>query len=164
MKAISLWQPWASLWFSAAKIHETRHWPLKHRGWLVVHAAKRTIDDFQGEDDLDEVCDRVLGKGWSSAMPRGALIGAVEIIECRRTEDILKGFQELDDYVCGDFSEGRYGWKRADKFITFEKPVPYRGMQSLFDVPDSVIPKRTVLSFPGDPDLELFPVGAEHKM
>jgi activating signal cointegrator 1 len=138
MKAISLWQPWASLWLSPAKIHETRHWPIKHRGWLVVHAARRTIDDYRG-DDLDQVCDRVFGKGWNADLPLGALIGAVNIIECKRTEDILSGYQEPDDYVCGDFSKGRYGWKR-DKLIVFDKPIPYSGKQRIFSVSDSLLP------------------------
>jgi hypothetical protein len=40
MKAISLWQPWASLWCSPRKIHETRHWPTNNRGWMLVHAAQ----------------------------------------------------------------------------------------------------------------------------
>jgi hypothetical protein len=45
MKAISLWQPWASLLFTTprAKLHETRHWPTSYRGLLYIHAAKRPM-------------------------------------------------------------------------------------------------------------------------
>src|ERR1700686_4960464 len=53
MKAISLWQPWASLWCSTRKVHETRRWPTSHHGWLAVHAAKKLVSDC-GEE-LDEI-------------------------------------------------------------------------------------------------------------
>jgi activating signal cointegrator 1 len=55
MKAISLWQPWASLWFTDSKIHETRHWSTRHRGPLYVHAAKRPIRESDLSDRLIEI-------------------------------------------------------------------------------------------------------------
>ena len=45
MKAISLWQPWATAIAVGAKRIETRHWPTKHRGPLMIHAAKRKVID-----------------------------------------------------------------------------------------------------------------------
>jgi len=146
VKAISLWQPWASLWLSPAKIHETRSWPTKHRGWTLVHAAKRSPDDFQGQDELDEVCKRVLGAD-APLGPRGALIGMVNIVDCQRTEAILNGYQEPDDFVCGDYRPGRYGWRRSD-YVIFKKPIPYRGMQMLFSVPESVLPPEAKALIP----------------
>src|SRR3546814_21127441 len=41
VKAISLWQPWASAIALGHKSIETRHWPTKYRGELAIHAAKR---------------------------------------------------------------------------------------------------------------------------
>jgi len=41
MKAITLYQPWASLLAIGPKKHETRSWKTKHRGWIAIHAAKR---------------------------------------------------------------------------------------------------------------------------
>ena len=41
MKAISLWQPWASAVARRAKFNETRHWATSYRGTLAIHAAKR---------------------------------------------------------------------------------------------------------------------------
>src|SRR6266851_1649200 len=54
MKGISLWQPWASLWCSRRKVHETRHWRCRHRGWLLVHAAKRFEKDFDLGEPLPQ--------------------------------------------------------------------------------------------------------------
>lgn len=39
MKAITLWQPWASLVATGAKIIETRSWGTRHRGPIAIHAA-----------------------------------------------------------------------------------------------------------------------------
>jgi len=43
IKAISLWQPWASLVANGLKLYETRGWPTKYRGVLAIHAAKRPL-------------------------------------------------------------------------------------------------------------------------
>jgi len=139
MKAISLWQPWASLWCSEAKIHETRHWPTSHRGWLVVHAAKRSIDDFTG-GELDDICDSIWGHHWGLELPRGAIVGMVNVVDCVPTEKVLQGYQEPDDYACGDFSPRRYAWKRQ-QYQVFDTPIPYRGQQGMFSVPDDILPK-----------------------
>jgi activating signal cointegrator 1 len=140
MRAISLWQPWASLWLTAAKVHETRHWPTLYRGWLVVHAAKRAIDGDTGDSGLEGICCRFFGPDWRATLPRGALLGTVDIVDCVRTEKILRKYRETDDLlcddlVCGDFSEGRYGWRRG-RFRVFDAPVPYRGQQGIFNLPD----------------------------
>jgi len=108
---------------------------------MAVHAAKRTIDDYVGDDALDQICDLVFGAGWSSSLPRGAVLGKVEILDCIPTEKILQGYQEPDDYECGDFSEGRYGWQRG-RFVKFKTPIPYRGAQGIFNVPDNILPNE----------------------
>ena len=135
MKAISLWQPWASLWLSPAKIHETRHRPTRYRGMLVVHAAKRKIDE--DVDELAAICFRLFGADYAHTLPRGALIGVVDLVDCVPTvidgRTIPAGF---DDETCGDFSEGRFAWRR-EGFVVFEQPIPWRGMQGLFEVPDN---------------------------
>lgn len=39
MKALTLWQPWASLLACGAKKYETRGWETKYRGPIAIHAA-----------------------------------------------------------------------------------------------------------------------------
>jgi len=134
MKAISLWQPWASLWLTPAKIHETRHWPTRHRGPLLVHAAKRKIDDLDG-DELHRICVRLFGDGYRATLPRGALLGVVHLTDCLST--VADGPAHGDDLSCGDWSEGRYGWRR-DGFETFA-PIHCIGRQGLFDVSDAFL-------------------------
>jgi hypothetical protein len=156
VKATSLWQPWASTWLSMRKIHETRHWPLTHRGWLLVHAAQRFVKNV--EPELDAILCDEFGGHWAMDLPHGGLIGMVHVVDCRTTVDILNEYgptntwspARRDDYYCGDFSEfsivngverPRYGFA-IDNAIKFDKLIPYRGRQSkTFEIPDSVIPE-----------------------
>jgi hypothetical protein len=144
MKAISLWQPWASLWCSNRKVHETRHWRCRHRGWLLVHAAKRFEKNFQLDDPLRLILDDEFGRHWATDLPAGALIGMVNVIDCLPTQTLFGGTAASgDDRECGDFGSGRFAWKRGE-FRLFEQPVPYRGRQGIFNVPDDLIPMVAV--------------------
>lgn len=60
MKAITIWQPWASLLAHGMKQYETRSWATKYRGPIAIHAAKRPVR--QTIDAL--VADR--GDGWTT--------------------------------------------------------------------------------------------------
>ncbi len=86
MYALSVRQPWASLIVKAGKDIENRSWPLKYRGRLLVHAAKGcTRAEW---DDAIEFAQVVLGQRITSdlkTIPRGGLIGSVEIVDCVRS-------------------------------------------------------------------------------
>lgn len=43
MKAITIWQPWASLLACGAKQYETRSWKTDYRGPIAIHAAQKDI-------------------------------------------------------------------------------------------------------------------------
>jgi hypothetical protein len=43
VKALSLWQPWASLVALGVKTIETRSWSTSYRGPLAIHAARRPV-------------------------------------------------------------------------------------------------------------------------
>jgi hypothetical protein len=138
MKALSLWQPWASLWLSPAKIHETRHWPTKYRGWLAVHAAKKF--EKEHDSDLAQILRQQFGTTWYRDLPTGAVLGAVNIIDCRRAAEVSP---TREDRLCGNFASNRYGFQRAPEFILFKQPVPFRGLQGFFEVPDNLLPEFT---------------------
>lgn len=140
MKAISLWQPWASLWCVGRKIHETRHWRCAHRGWTVVHAAKRfEKKSVESDAALSAILRDEFGGHWAMDLPTGALIGIVKIVDCVSTQQLFGDAADgVDDRVCGNFESGRFAWK-AESFDLFPKPIPYRGQQGFFNVPDHII-------------------------
>lgn len=147
MRAISLWQPWASLWLSPAKVHETRHYRTMVRGPVIVHAAKRPIDlidsdleDLVGEH-YPEPCEIRGGRSLVDCLPLGALLGIVHITDCVPTIGIGGKTQHasLADLLAGDWSAGRYAWRRS-YYRRFETPIPWKGKQGFFEVPDNIIP------------------------
>lgn len=137
MMAISLWQPYASLWLTDRKIHETRHWPTKHRGLLYVHAAKRPIRHGELPDNLIAICEDEFGGHFWNDLPRGAVIGIVELINCTQIADdgCLNEAASIDDFACGNFMPGRYIWRRS-LHTTPIGPWPYKGRQGFFRVDD----------------------------
>ena len=153
MKALSLWQPWASLIAAGWKIHETRHWPTNHRGPLAIQAAQRPLDDETREAFLAirHVALAYLGPpAWSyftKPLPRGAVVAVATLADCIPTEQWLEaaefrpgeaaGPAELD-FVCGDFSPERWAWRLAD-VRPLPAPLPWRGAQGLFEIPDATI-------------------------
>ncbi len=141
MKALSLWQPWASLWFTS-KIHETRDWRLNHRGWLAVHATKKIVHDL--DPRLVDIVDSDFGGHWGMELPRGAIIGIVNILDVVPADCVFAthardndGFF-ADDFYCGNFAPGRFAFKRGECHL-FREPIPYRGHQGPFDIPDELL-------------------------
>lgn len=147
MKAISLWQPWASLWACTdRKLHETRHWKTPLRGWILVHAAKKqvcsAIEKTFGKNDADRVklCELLIdewGGHWAKDLPHGALVGAVYLYNVVSTESVRHTLSE-DDALLGNFAPARYSWLKSRR-VAFEKPIPYKGRQNIFEVPDEVV-------------------------
>lgn len=97
MKAITLYQPYASLIACGVKTIETRSWSTPYRGLLAIHAAKTVPEEWEDEgDDLcrrfkNELGDRVLGDSKSlfggAVLPRSAIVAVAMLKECLPTDD-----------------------------------------------------------------------------
>lgn len=91
-------------------------------------------------------------------MPFGEIVGRVAVVECYPTEGVDFDRAGLDvtprdpvwqyapgklrlwpepEEAFGDYGAGRFAFLCAD-FTAFAEPIPYRGMQGLFEVPDDV--------------------------
>jgi hypothetical protein len=133
MKAISLWQPWASLYLTPAKIHETRGWEMRYRGPLLIHAAKHPVHLAGASRTVWDICRTQFGEQWMKDMPLGAIVGKVDIIACIPTTQLYPPGGELpmghrDDYECGNFSEGRWAHQtRGRAFRCLKRPSHSRG-------------------------------------
>ncbi len=143
MKCISLWQPWATLMVIGAKRNETRSWPTSHRGIVAIHAAKKwtrelahmcRTDPFW--EALADECNVPACYVSGSALPFGAIVGTVEIIGCKQiTEENRPSGNER---AFGDYTPGRFGWQTRNP-VRFAEPIPFRGAQGFFEVPDSLL-------------------------
>lgn len=133
MRAISLWQPWASAIALGVKHVETRHWPTDYRGPLAIHAAKRWTRE-QKEFAQVEVS---LGR-MAKRIPLGAIVATARLVDCRPTEE-LKLTVSAIERLYGNYEPGRYGWILAG-IVALPEPIAYRGAQGFFSVPDELLP------------------------
>lgn len=168
MKCLSLWEPWALLLVAGSKKVETRGWRMLHRGPLLIHAAKhwntelyelcRTEPFKSTLRDLGITMPIPTARGkipMPLAMPFGAIIGRVDVVDCFATEDCLGTLEEqvtksrdargkpvlrltAKERAFGDYSAGRFAFLCANQ-VRYASPFPYRGEQGIFNVPDSAI-------------------------
>ena len=140
MLAVSIWQPWASLIAIGVKRFETRSWPTRYRGPLLIHGSKRW-DDEQSEIhanaviSIDYACivTREVLDAFEKKPPLGAYLALVDLVECWPTfspEDDSGRISELEREF-GDWSHGRYAWQ-LENVIRFPHPIPGRGQQGLY--------------------------------
>jgi hypothetical protein len=153
MKAISLWQPWASAIAMGSKRIETRSWGTTYRGPLAIHAAKRVVKyELLYYGCCWNWCG-ALGRRMGSdpnlwaVLPFGAIVAICRLADCRPAGSFT--VEELDtvrypamkdasllgwtERQMGDFSPGRFGWVLAD-IRPLAIPIPYLGQQGLFDI------------------------------
>lgn len=155
MRAISLWQPWATLIVIGEKHFETRSWETLYRGEILIHAAKRATSDLR-DTSRDEPFKTALQRGgydsWAD-LPLGALIGRCQIERCYETADVTARFRaglrhaEFEEQF-GDYYPGRFAWQLSN-FQRFLKPIPWRGEQGFFQVPETAFLTRPELDAEG---------------
>ena len=151
MKAITIWQPWASLLACGGKRFETRSWATAYRGPIAIHAAKKDVIDALRmlPVPLALKMKEVIGAEWKD-LPTGAVIATATLIGCHEIDRIREmrcAPQETGCWDCnrrgtwidasdqevsfGDWTPGRFAWEFADvKAIT---PVRVGGRQGLWD-------------------------------
>jgi hypothetical protein len=118
---LSVCQPWAWAIVTGIKRVENRSRPTRHRGPLVIHASRSR---------------RSLGQDFGELLPNlppveqldfGALIGVVEIVGCVPVAEVE-----------GDpFAVGPWCWLLANARRI--QPARFRGLVSLFKVPDRLV-------------------------
>jgi hypothetical protein len=141
MKALTIWQPWASLVMIGAKPLEFRKWNFADRPHLarligqriVVHAGARPVRTSEladvlvrideGESALDARIARPFG-----AAPLAAALGTAILGEPRSCMDLFKDVVADSDRI----DEHMYGWPLSD-VQPFAQPIPANGAQGFWN-------------------------------
>lgn len=148
MKAITVWQPWASLTADGGKDIENRGWkpPKAMIGERVaIHAAARFEPGEEGED-LSNLLDSghfepgsvgyavidALYDGLTDARnaPRGAIVAVATLAEVL---EYGVGRISTSPWYCGPI-----GWRWADVRSLTSSPIPCKGKQGLWTLPADV--------------------------
>ena len=149
-KALTIWQPWATLLAVGLKLIETRPWPTSYRGWIVIHAAAKwdaTLKAICGRPLFDELL--VGTPGYEAregdlfadveppTPPLGAVVGVARLVAVQPTDDprLILTARERE---LGDYSPGRFAWI-FEEAIPFKRPIPCTGYQRLWVPPPSII-------------------------
>lgn len=140
MKALSLWQPWATLIAMGIKTIETRSWPTSYRGPLLIHAAKKRVNL---ERDLFPHMPQEHVWAWWDAMevhclttanlPYGKVVAAVILTDCVRCTPDTVAKIPGSELPFGDFRDGRWMWAFS-QYQPMDKPYAAVGRQGLFDL------------------------------
>jgi hypothetical protein len=131
MKAISLWQPYASAIPLGLKSVETRHWQTSHRGEIAIHAAKR----FGPEEKRFAMAERALDR-LPARLPFGAIVAVVCLVSIR-TSDELKLQVSAIERLYGNYEPGRFGWM-LEEVRPLTTPVACLGRQGIFNLSPEV--------------------------
>ena len=151
MKALTLWQPWATLVALQQKKIETRSWGTTYRGTLAIHASKNMPPEAKAlcqEQPFARALNWV--DNHTNRLPLGAIVAVCEIADVRDIvvfENSAKlrkyNFATLaNEYLdlprepersFGDYTPGRYTWFLSN-IRALVRPIPCRGYQQLWDV------------------------------
>jgi hypothetical protein len=154
VKALSLWQPWATLVMLGAKRLETRSWPTTHRGPLFIHASSKTSRELIELCHEEPFCTALRAGGiarWQD-LPRGGFLGVVKLVDVRQMAgrgfpgshvvavdprgEALPWLEEPPaepERSFGRYEAGRFAWYLEEP-RAFDRAVPYRARQRLFNV------------------------------
>lgn len=133
MRVLSVQQPWASLLVLGAKRFETRSWHTAHRGPLAIHAARRFslfAQELCGREPFRTALRRGGFRDWS-VLPRGALLGTVDLLRCVYVEELADLADE--ERTFGDFRPGRWAWELGSP-LPLPVPLPARGRLGVFEL------------------------------
>lgn len=148
MKAITLFQPWASLVALGEKRYETRSWSTRYRGPVAIHSSlsKRFTHKTVLESEFYQA---LFCHGLQPEIcPRGHIIAVCRLTDCAILGSILTDPVMGDDAMrimggaafertFGDWTTGRFCWKLEDVQLLAE-PVKVRGHLGLWTLPEEI--------------------------
>lgn len=151
MKALTLWQPWASAVACEQKRVETRSWKTKYRGEIAIHSAAKLPPSWLGASRhaaafRDELAD-VLGARRDSddrgglhvdqavrALPFGQILCIVRLVAIEETAMVRDSLSERER-IFGNYEDGRYAWL-FEMVERLNEPIPAKGNRMLWNLVD----------------------------
>ena len=149
-----------------AKRIETRSWQTAYRGPLAIHVAKKWSRELeaicfqplflralrQNEGNADAAMIRRVRavQGCVVAIARLVKVVPTQVVTFAHESkaplkvlgsDMTPTFNEVvsdAEIAFGDYGSGRYAWLLSD-VRPLPTPIPFRGAQGLFDIPDSLV-------------------------
>ena len=134
MKAITISQPFADLIATGQKWVENRTWPTPYRGPLAIHAGSGK---------------QYLTTAELAGYVTGAIVATCDLVACVELDSIRANTRadchqlevsgiSREQLLAHEHAEGPWCWVLSEVRPVAE-PVPIKGQQKLWDVPDDVL-------------------------
>jgi len=141
MRALTLWQPWATLMAEGHKKIETRSWGTNVRGAVSIHSAKKPFKEVKSliHPRSIEAISRLLYPFSLDRLPTGYVLGVGRLTDCKLIDEAFLETLDPTERLLGDYTIGRYAWIFED-VKHFKSPILAKGSQGFWDwvVPDGV--------------------------
>jgi hypothetical protein len=132
MFALSVQQPGATLLMLGARRIETRPWQTPYRGPLAIHAARRLPRNFAALCQRPRARAALRRAGLEPrALPRGAILGTMELLDCVRVEDLGRVTEAQRELTT--IQLGLWAWMLAAP-SPWPVPRPARGWPGVFEI------------------------------
>lgn len=145
MKCLSMREPWLTAVLRYGKTVENRKWAPKFRGTILLHAST-SMDDEYYLDACGWMLDHVgleVDCFDRSKLFSGVIVGQAELVDV-----IYKGAKLLDaTSVAHQLGADIRWWMPEQNGLIlrnvriYERPIPYKGMPSLFEVSKELVPE-----------------------
>ena len=129
MKVLSLREPFATLIKEKKKLVETRSFKTNYRGELYIHASVTKIDkETRNRKELFDL----LG---NESLGFGRIICKCRLVDCiYMTKEYVEDMKinRFEEYLCGEYKEGRYAWILED-IEPLEEPIKAKGQLGIWN-------------------------------
>lgn len=158
MKALTIWQPWASAISLGYKHFETRGWATKYRGPIAIHAAARLPKKseilllqeeyclgeslitfgFENKEVTIRSYDDIIAGRPCTILPHSSIVALAELTDCIAIKDEFIDKLDGTELALGCYEEGRYAWK-LENIVSLNPTIPCKGRQGLWNVDDKFL-------------------------
>ncbi len=136
-KALTLYQPHAALVMIGAKKFETRSWPTKYRGELLIHAAKNSPQEYLNLMWEWPFSEALFPEGDGQyIIPVGCIIAKCELVDCQKITP--ENIPDEPEKSFGDYTPGRYMFKLAN-VRALEPIYQVKGHQRIWNWKGSIL-------------------------
>lgn len=141
MRALTVWQPFATLLAERHKRIETRSWSTNVRGAVAIHSAKKPFKEVKSliHPKSITVISNLLYPFSLDRLPTGYVLGAGNLVDCKRIDEAFLETLNPTELLLGDYTIGRYAWI-FENVKHFKTPILAKGAQGFWDwvVPDGI--------------------------
>lgn len=114
VKAITIWEPYASAIANGLKKYETRTWKTNYRGKVAIHASIKKLDTPRSD----------LAKSYKlSDLRFGQFVAIADLTDCVLMTKEFINSQTDQEKAFGNWNIGNYAWKLENIQIIDKKEI-----------------------------------------